>query len=67
MRSGAPADDAGLESGDVVTKLDGDEINDGDDLRGAIAAHKPGDKVELTIERDGETQTITVTLGTRPS
>jgi len=67
VRSGAPADDAGLESGDVVTKLDGDEINDGDDLRGAIAAHKPGDKVELTIERDGETQTITVTLGTRPS
>jgi S1-C subfamily serine protease len=67
VRSGAPADDAGLEAGDVVTKLDGDEISDGDALRAAIAAQKPGDKVELTIERDGETQTITVTLGTRPS
>jgi putative serine protease PepD len=67
VRSGSPAADAGLEAGDVVTKLDGDELSDGDELRTAIAAQKPGDKVELTIERGGETQTITVTLGTRPS
>ena len=67
VRSGAPADDAGLESGDVVTKLDGDEISNGDELRSAIAAQKPGDKVELTIERDGATHPLTVTLGTRPS
>ena len=67
VRSGSPAADAGLEAGDVVTELDGDEISNGDELRSAIAAQKPGDKVELTIERDGDTQTITVTLGTRPS
>ena len=67
VRSGSPAADAGLEAGDVVTELDGDEISNGDELRSAIATQKPGDKVELTIERNGDTQTITVTLGTRPS
>ena len=67
VRSGSPAADAGLEAGDVVTKLDGDEIGTGDELRSAIATQKPGDKIELTVQRDGDSKTITVTLGTRPS
>jgi putative serine protease PepD len=67
VRSGSPADDAGLEAGDVVTEIDGEEIADGDDLRQAVAAHDPGDKVELTVESDGDSSTITATLGTRPS
>ena len=66
VRSGSPAADAGLQANDVVTKLDGDDISSGDELRSAIARHKPGDKVELTVQRDGDSQTVTVTLGTRP-
>ena len=67
VRDGTPADEAGLESGDVVTEIDGEEVADGDDLRRAVAEHEPGDELELTVERDGDTETITVTLGTRPS
>jgi putative serine protease PepD len=67
VRSGSPAADAGLQAGDVVTKVDDDEISSGDELRSAVAKHKPGDKVELTIRRGGDTTTVTVTLGTRPS
>jgi putative serine protease PepD len=67
VRTGTPADRAGLETGDVVTALDGDEVGSADELRRRVDAHQPGDEVELTLERGGEQQTLTVTLGTRPS
>jgi putative serine protease PepD len=65
--SGTPAAGAGLETGDVITKLDGKTITDGDDLSAVIDGKKPGDELEVTYVRDGETETLTVTLGTRPS
>ena len=67
VRAGTPAAEAGLESGDVVTKLDGETVDSADELRRLVDAHSPGDSVELTFERDGDTQTVEVTLGTRPS
>jgi putative serine protease PepD len=67
VRTGTPAERAGLRAGDVVTAIDGDEIGSADELRTRIDARKPGDEVELTVERDGDTQKLTVTLGTRPS
>jgi putative serine protease PepD len=67
VRAGTPAERAGLESGDVVTAIDGDEVTSADELRRSIDAQKPGDEVELTVQRDGETETVTVTLGTRPN
>ena len=67
VRSGTPAERAGLRAGDVVTAIDGDEIGSADELRTRIDARKPGDEVELTVERGAETQTLKVTLGTRPS
>ena len=67
VRSGTPADEAGLEQGDVVTEVDGQAIESGDELRLAVENHKPGDEMTLTVQRDGDTKTITVTLGTRPA
>jgi putative serine protease PepD len=67
VRPGTPAERSGLRAGDVVTALDGEEITSADELRTRIDAQKPGDEIELTVERDGDTQTLTVTLGTRPS
>jgi putative serine protease PepD len=67
VRTGTPADEAGLEAGDIVTAVDGEEVTSADELRQAIDSHQPGDEVELTVERDGETETVTVTLGTRPN
>ena len=67
VRSGTPAAEAGLQSGDVVTEFDGESVDSADELRRLVDAKSPGDQVELTIERDGDTQTVEVTLGTRPS
>jgi len=67
VRSGGPADEAGVRQGDVVTGVAGSEIESADELRQAVAERKPGDSLELTVERDGETRTVTVELGTRPA
>jgi putative serine protease PepD len=67
VTSGGPADDAGLRSGDVVTKIGGTAIKGTNDLVGAIATHQPGDKVQVTVRRGSQTKQITVTLGTQPT
>jgi putative serine protease PepD len=64
--SGTPAEQAGLQEGDTITQLDGSPVDSADALAAAIGAHKPGDEVRLTVERDGARQTVTVTLGTQP-
>jgi putative serine protease PepD len=64
---GQAAQKAGLQAGDVVTEIDGSEVTSGSQLRGVIDGHKPGDKIRLTVQRNGSEKTITVTLGTRPA
>jgi putative serine protease PepD len=67
VKSGAPAADAGLRKGDVVRSLDGDSISSADELRQAVDSRKAGEQVTLNVLRDGKSQRVTVTLGTRPS
>jgi len=67
VTSGSPADDAGLKAGDVVTAFDGKSIANSEELTAAVGAKQPGDKVQITVQRDGSTKTLTATLGTRPS
>ena len=62
VASGSPADDAGLEVGDVITEVDGDSVSSAVDLVAAIRSHDPGDEISITYERDGETTTVQVTL-----
>jgi putative serine protease PepD len=64
---GGPADRAGLQAGDEVTAVDGKAIESGDELRAAIDAKRPGDKLTLTITRSGDERTVEVTLGERPA
>jgi putative serine protease PepD len=64
--SGGPAAEAGIRPGDVITSVDGDRVQDPDDVAAAIEDDKPGDKVEVTVQRGGSEQTIEVTLGQRP-
>lgn len=60
---GSPADNAGLEEGDVIIAIDGDEVNPMS-LAEAVQAHKPGDVITVTIGRDDEsTVDKRVTLG----
>jgi len=53
--------------GDVVTEIDGKPVSTSNELSNAIDLHAPGDKVDLTVVRDGQERTVTVTLGARPA
>jgi putative serine protease PepD len=67
VTSDGPAADAGLRSGDVITKLGSTTIKGTNDLVAAIATHEPGDKVTVTVRRGSDTTDLTVTLGTQPT
>ena len=67
VSSGGPAADAGLRSGDVITKLGSTTIKGTNDLVAAIATQKPGEKVTVTVRRGSNTSDLTVTLGTQPT
>jgi serine protease Do len=64
---GTPAASAGLKAGDVITKVNGDEVKDAGDLTRRIGLMKPGDKVELTYLRDGTEKTAAITLASQKS
>jgi photosystem II stability/assembly factor-like uncharacterized protein len=61
----APSDKAGLKAGDIVKAFDKKDLANYAALAKAITAHKPNDKITLTIQRDKETMEIPVTLGDR--
>jgi photosystem II stability/assembly factor-like uncharacterized protein len=64
---GSPAGKAGLKAGDVITLFDKKEIKDYKGLVDQVVAHKPDDKVEVTVLRAKETLKIAVTLAKRPA
>ena len=61
--TGSAAEQAGIQPGDLILKLEDKQIASGDDLSAAIGAYKPGDKATLTIQRDGQELTVEVTFG----
>jgi 2-alkenal reductase len=78
---GGPADKAGLRAGtrratfqelpwriggDIITKIDGRPIRRDVDLAGGLTRHAPGDRVVLTVVRNGRAREVPVRLGTRP-
>ncbi len=61
--SGSPADKSGVKTEDIIVKIDGESVADNKDgLAGIISKKKSGQAVQLEIWRDGNTQTISVTL-----
>jgi serine protease Do len=69
VQSGSPADQAGLQTGDIIVKIDGTDINSSGDLFEVLANDKAGDKVPVEYYRgnNNNVQTVDVTLGTPPS
>jgi putative serine protease PepD len=67
VESGGPADQAGLEKGDVITKVDDEVIDGSESLVATIRGHRPDDKVTLTYVRGGKTHTTTAALGSDAS
>jgi len=53
--------------GDVIVKVDSTEVKTADDLIAYLGTKKPGDTVTVTVERDGKTEELDVTLAERPS
>jgi len=62
VNTGSAAANAGLKSGDVITKVDDHLITSSDGLVATIRSYRPGDEVTVTYERDGATHTIRATL-----
>jgi serine protease Do len=60
---GTPAAKAGVQSGDVITAINGTTVKDSGDLARRVAAIAPGSTVNLVILRNGEQKNLTVTLG----
>ena len=62
---GSPAGKAGLRTGDVITAVGGRAVAGPEDLQEAISTRKPGDEVEVTFRRGGDSRTERVTLASR--
>lgn len=65
VESGTPAAEAELQAGDIITAIGGKPLNNYLQLGNQIASMQPGDEVSLRINREGEMQTFTITLGAR--
>ncbi len=67
VQPGSPATSAGLQEGDLVTAIDGRKITSTQQFIETVDTYTPGQSVTLTVKRAGSTQTIKLTLGTRPN
>ncbi len=64
---GSPAEQAGLKPGDIVTAVDGRRIDAAQGLDDILSLFNPGDRLTVTVLREGQTLQIGLTLGTRPA
>ncbi len=65
VQDGTPADEAGLQAGDVIVAIDGQQLEKYLEVSNLIASKQPGEEVTLTINRNGSQEKYTVTLGSR--
>ena len=67
VRDGSPADEAGLEPGDIIVSIDGQRLTESLQVTNLIASKQPGEQIQITVNRGGEQQTLSATLGSRNS
>jgi len=67
VTSDGPAEKAGLKAGDVVLDVDGQAVDGASDLSRQVALVSPGQTIHLRVRRNGQTRTLALTSGTRPS
>ena len=59
------AERGGLQRGDVITELAGEQVTSSEDVARIVRSRRPGDRVDVVVERDGDPLTLQVTLDTR--
>ncbi|MBL1095904.1 S1C family serine protease [Streptomyces coffeae] len=67
VKPGGPGDEAGIEAGDVITAVDGVRVHSAQELIVKIRSHRPGDRLKLTVERDGDKRSVELSLGSASS
>lgn len=65
VQEGFPAEEAGIERGDIITKVNGRDVDSANQFRVRIAQTPPGEKVELTLIREGKEKTLSASVGSR--
>ena len=63
LTADGPAQAAGIKAGDVITALNGRQVADSTELVVSIRSYDPGDTVDVTFTRNGQTRTVSLTLG----
>ncbi|MFE0415994.1 S1C family serine protease [Streptomyces tendae] len=63
VTTGGPGAKAGIKPGDVITAVDGQRVHSGEELIVKTRAHRPGDRLELTLERGGKETKVSLVLG----
>ncbi|MGW3110203.1 trypsin-like peptidase domain-containing protein [Streptomyces sp. NPDC001091] len=63
VAEGGPGDRAGLKPGDLITGVEGHPVHSGEELIVRVRAHRPGDRLRLTVGRPGAERTVTLKLG----
>jgi len=63
VEQGSAGDEAGLEAGDIVTRVDDHPITSSEALVATVRGYRPGDSVSLTVRRGGDTEELKATLG----
>ena len=66
VQADTPADEAGLEAGDVIVAVEGQELRNASDLLSLVANRRPGDTLDFEYVRDDDRRSTTVRLGVRP-
>ena len=64
VEKGSPASKGKLETNDIITKIDGKDVKNVAYLRYYLYQYKVGDTIKITVNRDGKTKELSVTLGT---
>jgi S1-C subfamily serine protease len=67
VQPGSPGATAGLQAHDLITAIDGKAVSTTDQFIATVDNYGPGQTVTMTVQRNGQTQTIKVKLGTRPA
>ncbi|MCV9388065.1 Do family serine endopeptidase [Reichenbachiella ulvae] len=62
VNANSGADEAGIKEGDVIIAINGARVNKTSELQEKVALNRPGDKIDVTILRDGKEKTVTATL-----